>query len=362
MDIKKKIIIILISAPVLFIGCGKTEKKTRRNSDAIPVTTVTAKLSSVNVQYKSTGNLAPREAPVITTRIDGQITEIPIHEGEEVKKGQLLLKIEEEHMALSLKQAQARLLQAQALVNETQKSKARADKLIGKGYVSQESYDEAQAKYESAQANLAVANADLLNAQFLANQTSIISPINGQVGKLLVSVGEYVPAGTKLMNVVNHDQLRAELPFSEQKTDLLAKGQKVTLTSPTDPNEVLTSTVTSITPDINPENRAVNALIVFNNKYNWKPGSSIRGVVYAKTFRAFLVPEESIIDNDGQTMVYVVKNNKAIAQNVEVSYQIDGSAAITKGLAPNDQIVTMGMNYLSNGTPVTIKATNGPKK
>jgi RND family efflux transporter MFP subunit len=250
-------------------------------------------------------------------------------------------------------------MQAKAMLNEAKKSIDRSNKLIGKGYISKEQYDQFQEQHETAKANLIVAEANLNHANYQNSQANVVSPINGHVGKIVVSVGEFVSANANLMNIVNHDELLAELPFSEQKTDLLIPGQKVILTAPSDPNQKLTSTITSVTPDINPDNRAIQVLIVFANKYHWKPGSSIAGEIFAAPIKAIMVPEESIVMNENDKVLYVVKNNKAFSQPVETGYQIDGWVQITKGLKANDQVVINGAYYLSNGMSVHVKKAGG---
>lgn len=352
----KRVFVTILVLTTTLLACEKQDKKTDKTEQtAVPVTVIPATLELVNVQYKSIGTLVAREAPVIRARISGQIEQLLVHEGEEVHKDQPLLKMKQEELALALQQAEAKLIQAKAQLNESDQDAARADKLIGKGYISQEQYSQIQAQRQTAQANVTVAMADLAHAQFQAAQVNVLSPINGHVGKIAVSVGEYVSGGTPLLNIVNHDQLRAELPFSEQKTPLLVKGQKVLLTSPTTPGKVVTSIITSITPDINPDNRAVNALVVFANQYDWKPGSSVQGIVSGPTLKTIMVPEACLVMQSTGKIIHIVQNNKAVARNVETGYQTEGWIAITKGLQPGDQVVVAGTHYLSDGTPVIVQ-------
>jgi RND family efflux transporter MFP subunit len=320
---------------------------------------MTAQIQLVNINYKSIGTLAPRKAPIIRAQIGGQIDELLVNEGEEVHKGQILIKMKQEELSLVLQESEAKVMQAKAMLHEAKKSIERSNKLIGKGYISKEQYDQFQAQHETAKANLIVAEANLNHAHYQSSQANVVSPINGHIGKIVVSVGEFVSANANLMNIVNHDELLAELPFSEQKTDLLIPGQKVILTSPSDPNQKLTSTITSVTPDINPDNRAIQVLIVFANKYHWKPGSSIAGEIFATPIKAIMVPEESIVMNENDKVVYVVKNNKAFSQPIETGNQIDGWVQITKGLKANDQVVINGAYYLSNGMSVLVKKAGG---
>lgn len=358
MNNKKNIMILLgiVTVATMLSNCNQQEKAPEQSTQApTPVTTMTAQLELVNINYKSIGTLIPREAPIIRTQIAGQISAILIHEGEPVQKGQILLTLKQEELSLQLKEANAKLSQAKAVLNEREKNVARANKLVGKGYISKEQHDEMIAQYQTAQANIEVANAELEHATYETDQANIKSPINGHIGKINVSVGELVAANAQLMNIVNHDQLVAELPFSEQKTLELKPGQKIILVSPTAPNEALTSTVTSITPDINPENRAIKAIVVFNNQYHWTPGSSVEGKIYGTPLTTIMVPAESVVMQTNNSVVFIVKNNKAVSSPVETGYETDGWIAITKGVNPGDLVVVSGANYLANGSPVVIQ-------
>ncbi len=192
----KRVFVTILVLTTTLSACEKQDKKPDKTEQtAVPVTVIPATLELVNVQYKSIGTLVAREAPVIRARISGQIEQLLVHEGEEVHKDQPLLKMKQEELALALQQAEAKLIQAKAQLNESDQDAARADKLIGKGYISQEQYSQIQAQRQTAQANVTVAMADLAHAQFQAAQVNVLSPINGHVGKIAVSVGEYVSDG-----------------------------------------------------------------------------------------------------------------------------------------------------------------------
>ena len=335
-------------------SCSQENKKSGGSSD-VPVTVVTVKSESVTVKFKSIGTIVPREAPLIRARVEGQIDQLLVHEGEVVHKGQILLKMQEEALSVRLKQAEAKLNLSKAQLNESEKTVARADKLIIKGYLSKEEYDQAHGKYETAKANVLLSEADYSQAKYEYDQVNVRSPIDGHIVKIAVSVGEYVSAGATLMNIVNHEQLRAELPFSEQKTPFLMPGQRVILTSPTAPNEKIVTQVTSVTPEINPENRAVRVMVMFQNNYNWKPGASIEGTVLVTSMDTIMVPEACVVMRPQSEVVFVVKDKKAYERAVQRGYQTEGLVAITRGLHSGDQVVLSGAYYLSNGTPVSIQ-------
>jgi RND family efflux transporter MFP subunit len=339
---------------VLFLtSCEQKDASKQSLKSAVPVTVMTAKLQIVNVEHRTTGTLLPRKAPVIRSQIAGEIDELLVHEGELIHKGQLLLRMKQKEIHLILQEAQAKLEQAKSLLKQTQRDVVRADKLIGKGYISEEQFDQIHSQYDSAKSNLVVVEADMAHAQFQASQSELTSPVEGHVGRIVVSVGEYVAPNTDLFTIVNDEELLAELPFSEQKASMIKQGQKVVLSSPSAPDQTLTSTITFIAPDISPENRSIKALVVFENHYGWFPGSSVQGIVYLKPITAIMMPEECVVTRDNKQVVYVIKNNKASTRVVETGYRIQGWVAL-KGVEPGDQVAVTGSYYLFEGAPVHI--------
>jgi membrane fusion protein, multidrug efflux system len=356
-------ILLLISAPLWLASCNKsskekTKEKTKKSAQiAVPVTVMKARMQTVDIQYKSVGTLSSQREPTVRSEISGHVQQILVHEGQQVEQGQTLMVLSKEAETVALNQSQAKLLQAKAVYNERKKALARSTTLTNKGIVSKSKHDQAVANMKVAEANLNVANSNLYNAQYRLAKTDVLSPINGFVQKALVSVGDVVQRGSKLMKLVNHQKLKAHLPFSEDKASKLTVGQKVVLVSPTDKKQQVEARVTSISPAINPINRSIDVVVnIANNQHKWRVGSSIQASVFAsRAFKAVVVPEQSLVERPQGLVAFTIEKNHAKLQPVTVGYEANGYAAISKGLKAGDVVVVDGAHYLGNNSLVKIK-------
>lgn len=350
-----RILGILLLCTVLFItACFEDEKKSLSNKTITPISIFKVESRPLSITYHSVGTLISSNTPKIKSRLDGQIEQILVHEGMYVQKGQTLLRIKHRSANLMLEHAKAKLTQANAILHERQADLERANKLIKKGYISQEQQNLNVAQLATAQANLKVAQLELLQAKQKIAHAVVQAPISGLISKISVSKGDYIHSGQLLLLMVNTQQLKAELPFSENKFFYLVKDLPVILKSPAYPKQHINAAITAINPIINPYNRAVNVIVAFQNDYGWTPGSSVIAEVKILHKNAIMIPQLCVIENQHGKYVFIIQNNKAIKRVVETGYQKDGLVEITAGLSIGQQIAQSGVQYLANSSKVKI--------
>jgi len=335
-------------------------KKTKPQVKAIPVQVVTAKEEKVNIHYKSVGSLVSRKTPTIKAQARGNVEQLLVHEGEVVKFGQTLAKLSREDQEITFSEAEAKVISAKATLQERKMAMNKKGILAKKGIVSKLDYAQATAEYKVAQTQLKVAQKNLLNSEYQLARTTIISPISGYVAKILVSEGEFVTPGTPLFKLVNHQKLHARLPFSEEKASQFKVGQSVHLESVSSPGKFIKAKVTAITPAIDPINRAMFVIVEFPNQHGWRAGSSVHGRVYIdQKIKAIVIPREAVVLKGNGLSVFVIKNNKAYERPVEIGYETARNVMVFKGLKPGDNVVTLGVHYLSDKSPVKIVNAKG---
>jgi membrane fusion protein, multidrug efflux system len=360
-------VLCLASAPLWLASCklgGKSQSSAQAHQDktaeiAIPVTVITAKKEDVDIKYQSVGTLSSRKEPIVRSQVAGHVRKILVHEGQAVEQGQTLVVLSKERETIALNQAEAKYLQSKAVFEERKQSLHRKTLLSKRGIVSKSAFDEAVANLKVARANLDVANYTLYNAQYRLAQTDVLSPIQGFVQKIDVSLGDVISPGGQLVKLVNHDKLKAHLPFSENKVSKLKQGQRVLLTSPMNPKEKVSAVVSSISPAINPSNRSIDVVVDIENQHGWRVGSSVHAHVFASNvLKAITVPEQSVVLRPQGMVVFVVEKNRAKARPVTVGYQGDGNIAITSGLKVGDVVVVDGSHYLGDNSLVKIQEAN----
>lgn len=188
------------------------------------------------------------EAPEvnITSRIAGRIQELNVIEGDTVKRGQLICRIESSDIRNQLEKARADLLHAQADLADAQRIERRYHELIEEKVISQEQYDGAATRLDSTKA--AVASA-IANIHFYSDQlgdTKIVSPIEGVVVNKALEIGEWANPGTTIVTVDDLSYIWARVDVQETDLQTLSVGKPATVTLPTKPPMVFSGKIIAI--------------------------------------------------------------------------------------------------------------------
>lgn len=343
-------------------GCSKKAKPAAAEQ-ATSVSVITAKSQQLQIKYKSSGSLQPVTNPTIKATTAGRITQVNAYDGQAIRANQILASMDNTKQRIAYLQAVAKVKSARAKLKEKQLEAQSNAQLVKTHVVSKLKAAKAEASAEVAKAELNEANQNLLQAENLLQDTIIRSPIDGHVEKVSVSEGDYVTQGATLFKLINHSLLQARLSFSQAKANDLSVGQRVHLLSPATPGKEYVGQITSISPSINPDNRTVDIIVTFNSDKLWKSGASINGYVYLEKMNTvFVVPVESLVLRSSDSLVFTVKDGKAVQHTATIIEEEQGYAAITSDIKNGDQIVTDGSHYLSPGTAVSIAKPAVTKK
>lgn len=292
------------------------------------------------------GSLRAIDAALIASEVEGSITELFFTEGQSVKKGDPLIRIDD-----SLEQAL--LAQAQAEVELNSVDYKRNESLLARKAISTQEVDRAKATLDVSLAQLEIAKADV-------EKTLIKAPFDGILGEKLLSVGQYVTIGETLVPIVDRSRLILQYKVSEQFLSQVQLGQTVSLTTSAYPNETFQGTVHFISPSIEANTRtlAMEALID-NTNGNLAPGLSVKLTnILGYEPNGIKIPEESLLPTVEGYRVYVVKDNKAMSVSVEIASRVKGFVYIEKGLNPEDVVVTRGQEKLRDGATVELFTEN----
>jgi membrane fusion protein (multidrug efflux system) len=274
--------------------------------------------------------------------VEGSITELFFTEGQAVKTGDALIRIDD-----SLEQA--KLAQAQAEVELNTVEYKRNESLLARKAVSSQEVDRTKATLDVSLAQLEIAKADLA-------KTLIKAPFDGELGEKLLSLGQYITIGETLVHIVDKSRLRLEYSVSEQYISKVALGQTISLISSAYPDETFQGTVSFISPYIDESTRTLKVeAMVDNTDGRLAPGLSVKlQHILGYTPNGYKIPEESLLPTVEGYRVYVVKDNKANSVTVEIASRIKGFVYIAKGLNPGDVVVTRGQEKLRDGAEVEI--------
>lgn len=317
---------------------------------AIPVEVATAKQAQMTEDIRSVGSLQSDETVRLASEIAGRVVEINFAEGQPVKKGEVMIRLDDALAKAELAQAQARLMLASA-------NNARAQTLSRTGNVTERAQDEARATFETATAEVELAKTRI-------DKHLIRAPFAGVAGIRTVSVGAFLGPGAAIVNVEKIDQLKVDFKVPEIHLAAIAVGQEVAVTVDALPDRTFKGAIYAIDPAIDVNGRALSIRARLANEGSvLRPGLFARITVRGRQVRdVVMVPEGAIVPRGGETLIFAVENGKAVELNVTLGERRNGEVAVTEGLKPDAKVVIAGQQRLRDGTPVEVVPTVAPAK
>ncbi len=297
---------------------------------------------------QTVGSLRSRQGVMLRPEVSGRVTQINFKDGERVRKGQLLVQLDDQLPLAQVKQSRAELSIAQA-------NHKRNQELLAQNFISQRTVDESAANLEVAQAKLALAEAT-------AARLKIVAPFDGIAGIRSINVGDYLKDGTDMVNVEDIDTLYVDYRLPERLQTRVSTGQRATLELDALPGRRFDARVVAVDPLIDANGRSIGVRAsIDNRRLELRPGMFARVTsVFGERKAALVVPEEAIEPLGGRIFVIkVVKNSegKPISKRVEVKVGIrrPGVVEVRGELMADDSVVTAGHQRLQkDGTPVQV--------
>ena len=370
---------IVFAAVVLLAACGE-EASGPPGGMKIPVSVVTVQPASTEIFVELPGRVEAIKDAQIRARVTGIVTAINFQQGSDVKKGQLLFTIAPAPYEAVRAQAAAQLKRSEADAQAARLLAERYSRLIKANAVSRQEYDNAQAASAQAQAAIAAAKAALQTANIDLGYTKVTSPIDGRIGKSLVTEGALVSASnaTQMATVQQLDRVYVDLTRSTSELarlrEALASGQLVQSDKGNAQAQVLLESgrvydhagellFSGVTVD--PTTGQVNLRAVFPNPDQiLLPGMYVRVRLQQGTDeKALLVPQQAIQRAaDGRSTLMLVKEGKVQPSPVSVGPVVEGKSIIYEGLAAGDTVIVEGFQKIRPGAdvqPVPWKAPSG---
>ena len=313
----------------------------------IAVEVIQVKPSTVQEDLQAVGSLQSNESVILRPEVSGRISAIGFKDGQVVRKGQMLIALDN-----SLNAAEVAQMQAEndlALANLK-----RSEDLASRKFISSSAQD-------TAASNAQVAEAKLKLAQARLSKMRIVAPFDGVVGIRGVSLGDYVKDGTDLVNVEDVRILKVDFRLPERNLTQIKVGQNIEVVADALPSERFTGSIDAINPRIDANGRSLEIRgRLENTAGKLRPGMFVRvRVIVGERTNALLVPEEAIVPQGAEFHVYKVVDGQARRVPVRIGVRRDALVEIVDGLAPGDQVVTAGMRLSRDGQPVRVLPAAG---
>ena len=365
------IAVLLLAAAGFAVWAERNAANERRPHAelAVPVHVATAAVADVPISVNGLGTVRASNTVSITSRVDGALDHVLFTEGQDVKRGDLLVGIDPRTFQAALDQAKAKTQQDEAALANARLMLSRFAQLVGRGYSTQEQYDTQQSTVRQLEATVAQDNGAVANAATQLSFTEIRAPIDGRTGIRLVDVGNIVHANAT--NIVVITQLEpidvlATLPEDDLPAVLsaLRAGPVQTVAMSRDGAAQLdVGTLSLADNQIDPKSGTVQLKATFPNKEEklW-PGQFVILQVRTRVAKnAIVVPSGAIQRGQNGFFVYVVDSRERAELRPVTTGQIAGGRSIiTHGLAAGERVVTTGQYRLAPGVPVTATQAQAP--
>lgn len=316
--------------------------KADRGSRVVSVEAIVVKPGTISRRITTVGKLRANEFVTLRAEMQGRIKEIAFKEGSMVKKGDVLIRFEDEEL-------QAELARAEADVEYRQVRFGRLESLQSKGLGKGTEYDQERGGLNMAKAQVDVAKAKLAKA-------TIYAPFDGKIGLIDVSVGAIVDSQKELVTIVDFDPMKIDFKIPEKFIHDIGVGQTAEVKLDSIPNQTFQATVEAIDSRVDPQTHSIAVRAIIPNedgKLQTGLFGSV-GVIIGVKNDALLVPESALGREGDIEFVWVVVNGKTGRKRVLTGTKENGQAEITAGLRPDEIVVTSGQLKLGEGSAVKI--------
>lgn len=328
-------------------ACGNGEDQNNNSDDndstlVIPVEVNDVSRGDISAYYSNTATLeAVREATIVS-KVRGIVQEIIVEEGDEVRAGQILARIEDDQYRIEMERAKATM---DRMYNDFQRNK----ELFDKDLISAEVYENSRFEYESQKSAHELAE---LNFQY----TSIKSPISGVISDRFIKVGNMMGTDEQVFKVSDFDPIQAVLYIPEHERTKIRKGQRAELLADAIPGELFSGNIERISPIIDPLTGTFKVTVYLDDNQDMlRPGMFGRiKIVYDTRVNTKMIPKAAIISEDEIQSVFVIKDSLAFKKIIRTGYVNGVTIEVLDGLEDGETVVTTGQGSLTDSTRVNI--------
>ncbi len=344
--INRLVVALLLLVLLLAAGCGQgTDDAGNNEKDRIlpvPVETTQPIREDIHAQYSGTATIEAFAEAEVIAKVAGEVREILVEEGDQVRSGQVLARLDGDRLRLEVRQSEANL-------QKLERDYERNLDLKQKGLVSAGAFENIKYEMDALRASYELARLEL-------SYTEIRSPIDGVVAERYIKIGNTIAVNDPVFQITNLQPLVTYMHVPEREYRKIQDGQTASIYVDALQNQLFAGTVSRISPVIDPETGTFKVTVeISDDTRRLKPGMFGRiSIVYATHPDALQIPASAIIDEGGETSVFVIDDNVARRRMVETGLGRGNYVEIIAGLEPTEQLVITGQTGLKDGAVVTV--------
>ena len=351
-SVRPLLAIALLSTAALVSGCGgggdaKAGDTEDKGPEAIPVEVEQVARRAIAASYTNTATLEPRAESQVVAKTSGVALEVLVEEGQAVRAGQPLVRLDADRARLQAAQSLAQLRKLEA-------NFARARQLAAQQMVSANDLDQLRFDTENARAVNRLANLELSYA-------TVVAPISGVIASRDIKPGNFVQINSPIFRIVDSSRLEATLNVPEREIATLKPGQAVELTADALPGKRFSGTVDRVAPVVDTGTGTFRVIAAFAGGGELQPGMFSRlSINYDQRADALVVPRAALLEDGGEPALYVVRDGIASRVPVQLGYADGGWIEVRDGVGAGDSVVVAGKSALREGSAVQVIGDDAP--
>lgn len=378
---RKGLLFAGLSTLLMLTGCsGQDGEGQQAGAGGMPPAAVVvqqATLADVTVRQDYAGRARGAREVEVRARISGILEQRLYEEGQMVREGDALFRIDRKPAAAALQRARAQRQVAEADVQQAEREWKRISSLFERNAVSERERDSAQSALELARANLAVANAGVAQAELDLGYTDVTAPISGVTSLEDFPEGSLIDTGTLLTTIVQLDPVHVRFALPENDANIRRAAREGMVRADQEQNVSarlvladgseydLDGRIDFTASTLDPRTGTVSARAVFPNPEQViVPGQFVRVRVELQSFDDVItVPERAVTQGQNGPVVYVVdEDSKARVREVELGPVSDGRQILLSGLDEGDRYIVSGLVNLRDGAAVNVTNPDSPEE
>jgi RND family efflux transporter MFP subunit len=315
-----------------------------------------AELRAMAPTVQLSGTLRPWREATIKAKVAGELMVLSVREGDAVKQGQIIGRIDASDYRARLAGSEAEVAAANATLVVAEKNQASQESLLAKNFISRNAYDTTAGNRDAAKARLDAARASADVGRKALADTTLIAPIDGIVSARLAQAGERVPVDGRIVTIsdISRLELAATVPAGEAAR--LAVGAEIALGVEGLDGVPVSGRIERINPAAAPGSRSIELYAVIENR-----AGRLRGGLFAQgqavagaAEERIAVPGSAVREEGGDQVLYVLTAGKLQRRPVKTALSQGGWVAVTQGLAAGEQVVRYNLGPLKDGSPARV--------
>jgi RND family efflux transporter MFP subunit len=347
-------VLAALAAAGVLAGCGGGGHHAEEPAGApVAVRTATVAPGPVARVVEATGSLHGEREAVLAAKVMGTVVDIRKKAGDPIRRGEILVVLDDRESAGNIGQAEGALAQAKAAASLAESNLKRFEILFERGSASQLELDQARFAHESALGAVRQAEGAVSTAGSYGS--NITAPFDGRVVDRLAEEGDLAAPGRPLMRVEDARRLRLHVTLSERELGAAIAGAEVEVVVPSMPGKSWTGKIGEVVPAVDPATRSTTVKIDLPEDPALRSGLFARARFRTGERESLSVPRGAILRRGGMVGVYVVDGARASFRLVEVAEPAGDFAEVLSGLSPGDRVVLDPPSTLTEGATVEVQ-------